>query len=211
MIDSLLLTQSEASYSSVKQSQKSYSGGSVQEKLFSHEYMKIEETSLSIKDNQLMFVSRTIEMSIKQEFVSSSEYGVSGTPAFLLGNQNYSSYTNKAIYESYVQIATGEGEDYWGAEQTSQRIVDLATSFGELWKIENPESEGKEFEGFLDKLEQSINQGFSEALLILESVNFLSEKVKDVFKETYDLTMEKLRNNFDNLLSVSSESISVVE
>lgn len=71
--------------------------------------------------------------------------------------------------------------EYWNAENTSQRIVDFATSFLDVF-------EGKG-EDFLTMIKDAIEEGFSQARDMLGE---LPDAVAKLADDTYALTMEKL-------------------
>jgi len=73
--------------------------------------------------------------------------------------------------------------EYWNAENTSQRIVDFATSFFSAF-----EGKGEEF---LNMMKSAIDEGFSQAREILGAV---PEEVGALTDETYALVMEKIDN-----------------
>jgi hypothetical protein len=71
--------------------------------------------------------------------------------------------------------------EYWNAENTSQRIVDFATSFLDVF-------EGKG-ESFLTIIKDAIDDGFSQAR---EMLGELPDAVAELSDDTYALTMDKL-------------------
>ena len=71
--------------------------------------------------------------------------------------------------------------EYWNAENTSQRIVDFALSFFDLY-----EGSGDEF---LTMIKNAIDEGFNQAR---ELMGELPEEVADLVDDTYSLAMEKL-------------------
>lgn len=73
--------------------------------------------------------------------------------------------------------------EYWNAENTSQRIVDFATSFYGI-----AESTGKEY---FHLIRSAIEEGFNQAREILGE---LPDEVSELTKRTYELVMEKLDN-----------------
>jgi hypothetical protein len=72
--------------------------------------------------------------------------------------------------------------EYWNAQNTSQRIVDFATSFFDAFK-----GEGNEF---LETIKNAIKDGFKQAMDIWEGA--LSEPATKLVNNTFDLTMKKL-------------------
>lgn len=71
--------------------------------------------------------------------------------------------------------------EYWNAENTSQRIVDFATSFYGL-----AESSGKEY---YELMRNAIETGFNEAMNILGE---LPDEVNNLAHHTYELALDKL-------------------
>lgn len=71
--------------------------------------------------------------------------------------------------------------DYWNAENTSTRIVDLAVSFyGAVSTM------GQEY---LDKIKAAIDDGFKQAR---DSLGELPDETEKLVSSTYDLVMQKL-------------------
>ncbi|KMQ49566.1 hypothetical protein CHISP_3524 [Chitinispirillum alkaliphilum] len=71
--------------------------------------------------------------------------------------------------------------EYWNAENTSQRIVDFALSFVELYQEDTTE--------YIEKVKSAIELGFKDAK---EMLGNLPESVSDLMNSTYDLVMSKL-------------------
>ena len=71
--------------------------------------------------------------------------------------------------------------EYWNAENTSQRIVDFATSFLDVF-----EGSGDEF---LSMIKDAIDDGFAQARDILGE---LPDTVNELVDDTYSLAMKKL-------------------
>jgi hypothetical protein len=71
--------------------------------------------------------------------------------------------------------------DYWNADNTSQRIVDFATSFYSMFK-----GSGQDF---LAMIKDAIDKGFSEAK---DMTGDLPDAVSNLVKNTHDLVMKKL-------------------
>jgi hypothetical protein len=71
--------------------------------------------------------------------------------------------------------------EYWNAENTSQRIVDFATSFFNVFK-----GQGKEF---LDSIKGAIEKGFSDAR---DTLGELPDQVSRLIGNTHDLVIKKL-------------------
>lgn len=71
--------------------------------------------------------------------------------------------------------------DYWSSENTSQRIVDFATSFLSAFKGSGSD--------FLSMIKDAIEKGFSEAL---GTTGKLPDAVSKLVSNTHDLVMQKL-------------------
>jgi hypothetical protein len=71
--------------------------------------------------------------------------------------------------------------EYWNAENTSQRIVDFATSFYGI-----AESTGKDY---YDLMRSAIEDGFSQAMGIMGT---LPDAVNNLANKTFDLALQKL-------------------
>lgn len=72
-------------------------------------------------------------------------------------------------------------DEYWNAENTSQRIVDFAVSFYSLFEGSSDE--------YLEKIKEAVTDGFNQAKEILVS---LPEPVADLMNSTFDMVMTKL-------------------
>jgi hypothetical protein len=72
-------------------------------------------------------------------------------------------------------------DEYWNAENTSQRIVDFALSFYSLFEGSSDE--------YLEKIKEAVTDGFNQAKEILGS---LPEPVADLMNSTFDMVMDKL-------------------
>ena len=81
--------------------------------------------------------------------------------------------------------------EYWNAENTSQRVVDFATSFFDAFK-------GKG-DGFLNKIKNAIENGFSQAQKAFGGE--YPDGVSKLVNETHDLIMKKLDNWAENAIS----------
>lgn len=79
------------------------------------------------------------------------------------------------------EIKAAEVPEYWNAENTSQRIVDFATSFFNAF-----EGAGEEF---LATIKDAIGEGFKQAR---EMLGELPSEVNQLVDDTYSLVMEKL-------------------
>lgn len=71
--------------------------------------------------------------------------------------------------------------EYWNAENTSQRIVDFATQFLDVFK-----GSGEEF---LNTIKAAIDEGFKQAKDLLGD---LPDQVNSLVGDTHDLVMQKL-------------------
>ena len=71
--------------------------------------------------------------------------------------------------------------EYWNADNTSQRIVDFATSFIELF-----DGSGEEY---LSMIKDAVKEGFEMAR---GTMGKLPEPVENLVNDTYDLAMQKL-------------------
>ena len=71
--------------------------------------------------------------------------------------------------------------EYWNSENTSQRIVDFATSFLDIFRGSGDE--------FLSMIKDAVDEGFAQARDMLGE---LPDAVNELMDDTYSLTMEKL-------------------
>ncbi|MDO5575779.1 MAG: DUF5610 domain-containing protein [Fibrobacter sp.] len=88
---------------------------------------------------------------------------------------------------------SGVVDDYWNAENTSQRIVDFAVSFFGSFKGSSEE--------YLETIKDAISKGFSQAK---EMLGELPDSVTELTNSTYDLVMEKLDTWFAGIKSSDS-------
>lgn len=79
--------------------------------------------------------------------------------------------------------------EYWNAENTSQRIVDFATSFFSLSKM-SPED-------YMAMMKDAIDQGFGQAMDELDEE--LPGAVNGLISKTHKLAMEKLQDWADSM------------
>ena len=84
--------------------------------------------------------------------------------------------------------------EYWNAENTSQRIVDFATSFFKIFK-----GQGEEF---LDSIKGAIEKGFSEAR---DALGELPDQISGLIGNTHDLVIKKLNEWAKNNGIIESE------
>jgi Domain of unknown function (DUF5610) len=93
--------------------------------------------------------------------------------------------TQTASTTSASQTSSADGipglPDYWSSENTSQRIVDFATSFLSAFKGSGSD--------FLSTIKDAIEKGFSEAL---GTTGKLPDAVSKLVSNTHDLVMQKL-------------------
>ena len=117
----------------------------------------------------------------------------------VVGNiKNEFSLLKQAIIQKFIESLGGEKVDesgkaeymeieglpeYWNAENTSQRIVDFATSFYGM-----TESSGKEY---FEIMYNAVMEGFNQAK---EMMGDLPDAVNNLTKQTFELTMEKLES-----------------
>lgn len=85
---------------------------------------------------------------------------------------------NSNVEETVPEL---EIPEYWNAENTSQRIVDFATSFLDVFKGSGDE--------FLAMMKGAIEEGFN---LAREMLGELPDAVNQLVDDTYSLAMEKL-------------------
>ncbi|HAR62178.1 MAG TPA: hypothetical protein DF296_14725 [Candidatus Margulisbacteria bacterium] len=149
---------------------------------YSKETLYAESTLLTINDDKVEIVHRTLEIEINKSFKTSLP-----ELSDRLNSSKIPGYSNSSLVP-----------DYWNAENTSSRIADLATSLAGMWKTQNPDKDQNEFQEFLNKLKSSIEEGFSQALHILS--NTISSPVRDLINDTYALTMDKVDKSFADLI-----------
>lgn len=84
--------------------------------------------------------------------------------------------------ENVNDIDSSDIPEYWNAENTSQRIVDFATSFFGAFKGDKGE--------FLSKIKEAIEKGFDQAKKMWGGE--FPKAASNLVKNTHDLIMEKL-------------------
>ncbi len=78
--------------------------------------------------------------------------------------------------------------EYWNAENTSQRIVDFATSFFSLSKMS--------VDDYVEMMKGAIDQGFGQAV---DEMDELPGAVNGLISKTHNLAMEKLQAWADSM------------
>jgi hypothetical protein len=86
--------------------------------------------------------------------------------------------------------------EYWNAENTSQRIVDFALSFYEMFEGDKEE--------YASIITNAIEEGFNQAR---EMLGELPESVSSLVDSTYELVMEKLENWVNGRSGEESENV----
>lgn len=97
----------------------------------------------------------------------------------------------------YSDEVMGVGKD-WGAEATSQRIVDFAMAFRG-----HSSAKGLSDEEFMAKIRGAIEAGFGSAK---EDLGNLPGPTGKLFNDTYAATMDKLDRAFEQLKGASSQA-----
>jgi len=91
------------------------------------------------------------------------------------------------LYKVDKDTKAADVPEYWGAEKTSQRIVDFAMSFREM----APELTDEEY---IEQVRKSVQLGYK---LAKKDVGSLPGPSAKLFNDTYNLTMKK----FDDLVA----------
>lgn len=132
-----------------------------------------EKVSLSVKDNDLLFVYKNAIDKLNE--ILEPIFG-----------------------EEAVQNAAPEE---YTPEAVSERILQFATGFFEAYKRQNPNmSEEEALAKYSEIIEGAIDQGFSEAQEILEGLNVFEGDVKNNAEKTYDLIQEGLKTWKESIL-----------
>lgn len=140
----------------------------------SMEHIEYQQAMLSVEGNGDSEYWKEVVNKIKEEFLALNERIIQKFMESVGGEK-----LDKKDKPEKVEI---EGlPEYWNAENTSQRIVDFATSFYGL-----AESSGKEY---YELMRNAIETGFNEAMNILGE---LPDAVNDLAYHTYELALEKL-------------------
>ena len=140
----------------------------------SMEHVEYQQAMLSVEGNADSEYWKEVVSKIKGEFLAMNERII---------QKFMESVTGEKVDETEdVEYKEIEGlPEYWNAENTSQRIVDFATSFYGL-----AESSGKEY---YELMRNAIETGFNEAMNILGE---LPDEVNNLAHRTYELALEKL-------------------
>lgn len=103
----------------------------------------------------------------------------------------------QADSSEYSDEVMGVGKD-WGAEATSQRIVDFAMAFRG-----HSSAKGLSDEEFMEKIRGAIEAGFGSAK---EDMGNLPGPTAKLFNDTYAATMDKLDKAFEQLKGASAKT-----
>lgn len=140
----------------------------------SMEHVEYRQAMMSVEGNGDSEYWKEVVSKIKEEFLALNERIIEKFIESVGGKK-----VDKAEDVEYKGI---EGlPEYWNAENTSQRIVDFATSF-----YGPAESSGKEY---YELMRNAIETGFNGAMNILGE---LPGEVNDLAHRTYELALEKL-------------------
>lgn len=105
-------------------------------------------------------------------------------------------WVSDILYAVDDKVEAAEVPEYWNAENTSQRIVDFAMSFRGLASELNDEE-------YVEYMRSAIEEGFKQAKGMLGGLPGPSAKL---FNDTYELTMKKLDEYFQDADEVASDS-----
>ncbi len=105
----------------------------------------------------------------------------------------YNDVEETSYDEEEVSKLEANMPEYWNAENTSQRIVDFATSFFGAFSEKSENSEE-----FLETIKGAIKDGFSMAH---DEMGELPGSVGGLINKTHDLIMEKLDKWFEDISS----------
>ncbi len=140
----------------------------------SMEHVQMQEAMVALEGHSDSSEWKKVVEDIKNQFLSFKEEVIKSFIESLEGEPS------KGVNKTEAPEIPGLPE-YWNAENTSQRIVDFATSFYGV-----AEAMG---EDYYELMRGAIEEGFSQALGILGE---MPDAVNNLVQETYDLTMEKL-------------------
>lgn len=86
-----------------------------------------------------------------------------------------------------------ERDDFWSPENTAERIVNGALGHFDTFKKQHPDlTEPEQVEQFLAKITKSIDQGFGEAVKVLDGLGVYAGNIKDNAEATRALVDERL-------------------
>ena len=85
------------------------------------------------------------------------------------------------------------------AEATAERIVSLSTGLFEAYKTQNPDDENV-LENFMATIRSGFEQGYSEAVEILESLSVFEGDIAADIQKTYELVMQ----GYDDFVSAQT-------
>ncbi len=108
-----------------------------------------------------------------------------------------SNTVNSILYAVEPNTKVADVPEYWNAENTSQRIVDFATSFASVFEGGSEE--------FYEKIKEAIDNGYKQAR---DTLGNLPGASAQLFNDTYELTMEKLDKHFhpENFAAETTET-----
>lgn len=145
----------------------------------SMEQIEYQKTLVSAKGNENSEQWHQVVENIKEQYLALQERIISRILDGIDGGNREPKVEEDAPASSTTEIP-GLPE-YWNAENTSQRIVDFATSFYGL-----TESAGQDF---YELMVGAIEEGFSQARGLLGK---LPGAVDNLVTETHELTLQKL-------------------
>lgn len=103
-------------------------------------------------------------------------------------------YLAPEMGDNAIQNAYDAGIDI-SPEATADRIVSLSTGFFEAFKQQHEdEDESEVLQKFMDTIGKGIEQGFTEAREILDSLGALEGDIASNIDKTYDLVQQGLTN-----------------
>ncbi len=87
----------------------------------------------------------------------------------------------------------GQAEDYWSPENTAGRIVEGALGFFETFQKQYPSlAEDEQLEQFLATITQAIDEGYGEAIKVLDGLKVFDGSIKDNAEATRSIIDDKL-------------------
>ncbi|WP_445399491.1 DUF5610 domain-containing protein [Zobellella sp. An-6] len=87
----------------------------------------------------------------------------------------------------------GQADDFWSPENTAERIASGALGHFDTFKKQHPKlTETEQVEQFLAKIGEAIDQGFGEAVKVLDGLGVYAGNIRDNAEATRALVDERL-------------------
>jgi len=101
--------------------------------------------------------------------------------------------------DSDIQVAYESGTDF-SSEATAERIVSFSTQFLGAYQMQHPELDKQQaLTSYIEVISAGIEQGFSEAIGVLEGLNVLEGDIEGNIDKTYQLVQDGIQGFIDKI------------